>query len=209
MLLRCIKCTPGSGARKQTLFSTFSPSPHLCNTTKKLFWYIKTSFSQQEQEGETVGCIGIFQIASMAPKAPWAPAPKSFVGVLCKWGCLWLWKRISIECGTHWISAAVQDGSLVVVTDGSYIKCLYPHLCLATFVLECAKGRGQIIRSFAEATLVANAYREKLLGIMATNLLLVSVNKVRTTLTDFAEIVSDCLGALKHMVHLPTYQIPF
>ncbi len=84
---------------------------------------------------------------------------------------------MSIEGGTGWIAHAITDGSLVAVTDGSYIRHIYPYLCLAVFVLECSHGRGQIIGSFKEAPKAANAYRGELLGLMAIHLLLVSVNR--------------------------------
>jgi hypothetical protein len=43
---------------------------------------------------------------------------------------------------------------------------------------------------------------------MAIHLLLVSVNRVHNTLEWLVEVVSDCLGALKCLVHLPPYWIP-
>jgi hypothetical protein len=100
-----------------------------------------------------------------------------------------------VEGGMEWISEAIQDGSLVAVTDGSYIRQLHPNLCLAAFVLECAKGHRKIIRSFSESTLMANAYRGELLGLMAIHLLLVSLNRVHNTLVRSVEVVSNCLGA--------------
>jgi hypothetical protein len=102
----------------------------------------------------------------------------------------------------NWISKAIQDGSLVAVRDGSYIRQLHPNLCLVAFVLECAKGRGKITRSFSESTLAANA-RGELLGLMAIHLLLVSVNIGHNILVGSEEVVSDCLGGLKPVVHLP------
>ncbi len=113
-----------------------------------------------------------------------------------------------VQGGMEWVPEAIQDGSLVVVTDGSYIRQLYPNLCSAAFVLECAKGCRKIIGSFSKSTLVANAYRGELLGLMAIHLLLVSVNRVHNTLEGLVEVVSDCLGALKRVVHLPPYWIP-
>ncbi len=113
-----------------------------------------------------------------------------------------------VEGGTEWVSEAMQDGSLVAVTDGSYIRQLYPNLCSAAFILECAKGRGKIIGSFSESTLAANACRGELLGLMAIHLLLVSMNRVHNTLEGSVEVVSYCLGALKCVVHLPPYWIP-
>jgi hypothetical protein len=56
--------------------------------------------------------------------------------------------------------------------------------------------------------MAANAYRGELLGLMAIHLLLVSVNRVHNTLEGSVEVVLDCLGALKCVVHLPPYWIP-
>jgi hypothetical protein len=43
---------------------------------------------------------------------------------------------------------------------------------------------------------------------MAIHLLLVSVKRVCNTLEGSVEVESDCLGALKCVVHLPPYRIP-
>jgi hypothetical protein len=43
---------------------------------------------------------------------------------------------------------------------------------------------------------------------MAIHLLLVSMNRVHNTLEGSVEVVSDCLGALKRVVHLLPYWIP-
>jgi hypothetical protein len=114
-----------------------------------------------------------------------------------------------VEGGMEWILEAIQDSSLVAITDGLYIRQLHPNLCLAAFVLECTKGQRKIIGSFSESTLAANTYRGELLGLMAIHLLLVSVNRVHNTLEGSVEVVFDCLGALKRVVHLPLYQIPW
>jgi hypothetical protein len=113
-----------------------------------------------------------------------------------------------VEGEKEWISEAIQDGSLVAVTDGSYTRQLHPDLCLAAFVLECAKGRGKSIGSFSESTLAANAYRGELFGLMAIHLLIVSVNRVHNTLEGSVEVVSNCYGALKRVVLLLPYWIP-
>ena len=103
---------------------------------------------------------GMYRILSKAHEACPPSAPANFVEVLKEWKC------------------TIEDGTLLTVTDGSYIRELHPHLCSAAFILECTKGRGQIIGYFSEATLAANAYPGELLGLMAIHLLLLSVNKV-------------------------------
>jgi hypothetical protein len=103
---------------------------------------------------------------------------------------------MSVLGGTEWLHHSIIDESLVAVTDGSYIRELYPHLCSAAFVLECGKGQGWITGSFSESLAVANAYQGELLGLMAIHLLLLSMNKIHPMLEGSVEIVSDCLGAL-------------
>ncbi len=110
--------------------------------------------------------------------------------------------------GVEWLEHAISTGTLVAVTDGSYIQERYPHLCSTAFVLECSKGRGRVVGSFLEALLAANAYRGELLGLMAIHLILLSVNKLNLTLLGSVEVMSDCLGALKRVSYLPPHRIP-
>ncbi len=110
--------------------------------------------------------------------------------------------------GEAWLQDSIANGSLVAVTDRSYILETYPNLCLAAFVLECSKRRGRIVGTFSEGLLVAKAYRGELLGLMAIHLILLSVNKQHRDLLGSVEIVSGCLGALKRVTHLPPYCIP-
>ena len=101
---------------------------------------------------------------------------------------------MTVSGGMEWVHHSIKDGSLVAVTDGSYICKLYPNLCSAAFVLECAKGSGRIVGSFSERLEVANAYQGELLGLMGIHLLLFSVNKIHPTLKGKVDIVFDCLG---------------
>ena len=84
--------------------------------------------------------------------------------------------NITLVGGHDWINEAILDGSLLAVTDGSFIREQYPNLCSAAFVLEDRKGRGRMIGSFSKSSRVANAYRGELLGIMAVHLILLSVD---------------------------------
>jgi hypothetical protein len=55
---------------------------------------------------------------------------------------------------------------------------------------------------------VANAYRGELLGLMAIHLILLSANKIHGALVGSAEVISNCLGALRRVTELPPYRIP-
>jgi hypothetical protein len=149
-----------------------------------------------------------WRLLSTTPTAEPGKKPTSFLVVLELWGNTWLWDNMSVTGGTEWVHHSIANGSLVAVTDGSYIRELYSNLCSAAFVIECSKGRGQIVGSFSERLDVANAYRGELLGLMAIHLILLSVNKIHPELKGKVEIVSDCLGALNRVTYLPPYRIP-
>ncbi len=87
--------------------------------------------------------------------------------------------------------------------DRLYIYELYPNLCSTAFVVECAKGRDQLIGSFLEALLVANAYRGELLSLMAIHLILLSINRVHGDFLGSVEVVTDSLGASSESQNSP------
>jgi hypothetical protein len=182
------------------------------NTTKKLNRYTKCFSTARAEQGDI--CLvdkiqpGVFCITSTAQEAQDPDKPTTFVDVLREWGCCWVWEHMSVKEGTDWIAQAIMTGSLVAVTDGSYIRQLDPRSCSSAFVLECTQGRGRLIGSFKEVSRAANAYRGELLGLMAVHLILVSVNPVHKSLHGSVQVVSDCLGALQQVTYLPPYRIP-
>jgi hypothetical protein len=66
-----------------------------------------------------------------------------------------------------WLAVAIRDNSLLVVTNVSYMRELYPNINSAAFVLECTKGGGRLTGSFVEYTKDACSYRGELFGLMA------------------------------------------
>jgi hypothetical protein len=127
-------------------------------------------------------------------------APECFLDILDDWGCTWLWRTLRISgctgtglyihspTGYDWNFRAIEEETLVGVTDGSYIREFYPHLCSAALVLECSLGCSRLILSFSEHCLQANTYRGELMGLMALHLLLLSFNRVRPHLTGSVHI---------------------
>lgn len=163
---------------------------------------------------------GSVSIAStIKPPSP-TPAPENFVEVLQDRGCTWLWDNMKMTNSTGqgmnlsptdggaWLYEAIEENTLVGVTDGSYIRELCPHLCSAALIIECTKGRGRLVVSFSEQCLQANAYHGELLCLMALHLLLLAINKSRPELQGSVHIYSDCLGALNKVKDLPPHRIP-
>jgi hypothetical protein len=106
-----------------------------------------------------------------------------------------LWDNMVVSGDIEWIAASIADSSCVAVTDGSYMKEVYPNLNSAAFVFKCSKGQGQLKGTFVEATPDAGSYHRELLGLMAIHLNLCGVHKFRPGLTGTLHIFSDCLGA--------------
>ncbi len=108
----------------------------------------------------------------------------------------------------NWIAGSIAARSCIAVTDGSYMKALYPNIHSAAFVLECTREGGQLWGSFTESSRQACSYRGELIGLMAIHLILLSVNEVNLDLRGSVEIFSDCLGTLDKVRNLPPLRIP-
>jgi hypothetical protein len=70
-----------------------------------------------------------------------------------------MWDNLQIMGDIGWIAEAITDNTLLAITDGSHMKDLYLQFNSAAFVLECTKGRGRLMGSFAEHTTDACSYR--------------------------------------------------
>jgi hypothetical protein len=137
------------------------------------------------------------------------PVPLSnFIDILKGWGRMWIWNDLKVSGGTDWLAQAIAEGTLVAVTNGSYIQEYHPDLCSAAFVLECMQKRGQMVGSFPKASKAANAFQGELLGLMAVHLLLLAANTEAPGLACYVKIHSNCLGALGRVAELPSYCIP-
>ncbi len=152
--------------------------------------------------------LGVMTIILFGEGPPTHKKPTKFWEVLRRWQCTWMWENLQWVGDDHWIAEAIDNGTLMVVTDGSYMKDLYPNIHLAVLVLECTKGHGQLWCSFPEASEMACSYRGKLVGLMAIHLILLSVNEVQPKLKGLVHIYSDCLGTLNKVKNLPPLQIP-
>jgi hypothetical protein len=58
--------------------------------------------------------------------------------------------------GMDWLSWVIAGGTLVAVTDGSYIREHHPDLCSAAFILECKHCGEHVVGAFPEASIDAN-----------------------------------------------------
>jgi len=203
----------------QTLFhltakgvDTYTPSQQARYANRTNRW--EKTASQQQIATAGVACsvkthsASIVSVASTVQSTNPTNHHSSFLDVLVEWGYTWLWDSLKLEGDENWILQSIQAGSIYAVTDGSYLKELYPDICSAAFVLECQQGRGRIVGSFVEQSSAACAYRGELLGLMAIHLILLAANRTQPQLQGNVTIFSDCLGALNKVALLPPNRIP-
>ena len=116
--------------------------------------------------------LAVVVITSTATPPCSQEMPTCFLDVLIELVSTWLWDSLRIVGEDNWLEEAIKERTGLAVTDGSYIKELYPDLFSAAFVLECSKGIVEIFVSFPEQSVVAGAYRGDLVGLMEIHLIL-------------------------------------
>jgi hypothetical protein len=129
--------------------------------------------------------------------------------VLQEWGHTWMWDglRLSGDGSGTWIEEAIKTNSLIAVTDGSYMKEIFPNMNSCAFIFECSRGGGRLTGAFPEQSIASCAYHGELLGLLAIHLILLSINRVTPNLPGSVHIYSDCLGTLDKVKNLPPHQI--
>ena len=142
-------------------------------------------------------CTAVVAVASVADPPREERMPQCLKEVLDSWGSTWMWKALRLVGDNVWIRGVIERGTLIAVTDGSYMRELLPNLCSAAFILECSEGSGRIVGTFAEASSGANAYRGELLGLMAVHLILLAANELWPRLHDQVVVLLDCLWGTK------------
>ena len=71
-------------------------------------------------------------------------SPLDFKDFLNKWGGEWMWEGLRLNEKPEWVAECLQNGMLVCVTDGSYIKKSALDLCSAGWGLACRRTRRYI-----------------------------------------------------------------
>jgi hypothetical protein len=76
-----------------------------------------------EGEATTVEKVtpGVWKVCLVMTNTACPERLYNFIDVLKGWGHTWLWDDLKVTGGTDWIADAIAKGTLVAVTNGSYI----------------------------------------------------------------------------------------
>jgi hypothetical protein len=72
--------------------------------------------------------LGVIGVSSHTPRPPEKEAPSSFRSIVESWGNTWMRDNLKITGDIRWIAEAIADNTLIAITNGSYMRELYPHL---------------------------------------------------------------------------------
>ena len=128
---------------------TYVPS-NLSGTRSTPKRWIRRIIDQEAQDQGKICTVrdtglAIKAVESMSNPPEKQVMPDSLLEVLIEWGCTWMWESFRLFGNEDWTKGAIENGSLICVTDGLYTKYMVPELCSAAFILECEEGTGRIV----------------------------------------------------------------
>ena len=88
-----------------------------------------------------------------------------------------MWEHLEIGDDLTWLANAIQEGTAVAVTDGSYNKKLAPNISGAGWIIRCKVSGKEVRGSFSEYSTSAGSYRGELLGTLAINTFLLAIEE--------------------------------
>lgn len=156
------------------------------------------------KESQEAGLI----LLSHTPSPPPPTVHTHFHDLLLSWSGAQWWNELKYSEDGTWLYHAARQGTLICVSDGSFIRELHPDVCSAAIIIECSNSLKRLSLSIIDISPSANAFRGELLGLLAIHLILHSIHATSSELSGSAQIHSDCTGALRTVSSLPPSGIP-
>ena len=117
-----------------------------------------------------------------------------------------LWDDFKCDGDGWWIRDALFSGSLLMVSNRSYMRHKHAGVCSGAFVPYCSKTRNKASCCWAELQVQSNSYRSKLLGAVDFLLVISAVLSDKTSEPLLrqrndnirAKAYSNCRGVISH-----------
>lgn len=94
-----------------------------------------------------------------------APEPRTLQDIFNDWGESWVWDHLDGADDLDWLTTAIRDGTVELITDGSHQPQLARELGGAGWVIECTRTGRRVRGAIRTTTTTANAYRSELTGL--------------------------------------------
>ena len=93
-----------------------------------------------------------------------------------------------------WVLTALEDGSGLWVTDGSYMRETREDVSGACWIFHCRKSGHKLVGTFYEESDQADSYQGERLGMLAKHLLLAAITEYFGIPVRYTKICSDDEG---------------
>ena len=127
---------------------------------------------------------------------------KSFLTKLRKGFQRQIWRNSTFDEDGEWITRAIEQGTLLIVHDGSYMPQIDKSLCSAGIVLLCSQTGRMGTMQCCEKTnsLTASNYRGELIGaLIASHILTIAGEHLSSNKA--VQLYCDNLGVIHHASH--------
>ncbi|MGB2419943.1 MAG: hypothetical protein ACPH9Z_07405, partial [Luminiphilus sp.] len=102
----------------------------------------------------SVACAGRHEVRYLChgpPQLVGVPNEKTFLEFLRSWGGEWMWQNVGNDDNSlDWLVAAIERGTTIWVTDGSYNKDIAPNISGAGWVIYCTETKKHLYGNFYE-----------------------------------------------------------
>jgi hypothetical protein len=100
----------------------------------------------------------------------------TFWDSLLSGGGVWMWDYVSDRTTKPlWLKTALEEGSAILATNGSYSRMRGPDVCGSGWEISCQKSCKILNGSFYKFSSDASTYRGELLGLVALHTLILHV----------------------------------
>ena len=96
----------------------------------------------------------------------------------------------------RWVVTALEEGTGLWVTDGSYMREVREDVSGACWIFHCRKTGHKLVGTFHEESEQANSYRAERLGLLTIHLLLAAIVEYFGTTVSHTKICCDNEGGL-------------
>ena len=144
--------------------------------------------------------VALHSTCSLKPH-PHTPA-EPFLTKLRKGFQSHVWRSSQFDEDGEWIIQAIEQGTLLIVHDGSYMPQIDKSICAAGIVLLCSQtGRMGTIQCCEKSNRkTASNYRGELIGALITSQIL-KVASTHTSSNRTVQLYCDNLGVIHHASH--------
>ena len=120
------------------------------------------------------------------------PHTPTFWEYLQQAGGVWMWENVTGNIrDVEWVATAMEQGSAVVASDGSFNPKQSTQVCSAGWIVYCRKTKQRIKGNMFEISVNAGSYQGELLGLVAVHTLAIAISIYHNVLSRQAGLSNE------------------